>query len=150
MWLRYWSSYGEAMNQMNVKRSFVPAQVLPCLTVMSSLSRSWTSIDETNFSDLIAESRRGRTFVLGQINKRFICSGCYLRMYWTQVFSLLTRHAAPQNQERPGCSGEAEGVRRYPPTVWQGDESQLTTKGHVTLTLLSVMSLKNTLPTLFE
>lgn len=35
----------------------------------------------------------------------------------------LTRHAPPQNQERSGCSGETEGVRRHPSTLWQGDES---------------------------
>lgn len=40
--------------------SFDPAQVVPCLTVMISLSRSWSSVDETNFSDLIAEFSRGK------------------------------------------------------------------------------------------
>lgn len=32
----------------------------------------------------------------------------------------LNRYAASQNQERSGCSGEAEGVWWYPPTLWQG------------------------------
>lgn len=48
-----------------------------------------------------------------------------------KTFSVLTRYAAPQNQERPGRSGEAEGVRRHPPTLRQGDESM--TKGHLWL-----------------
>lgn len=78
-------------------------------------------------------------------------------MYMTYNFLLLNRHAAPQNQEGTGCSGEAEGVRRYPPTLWQGDERRLTTECHVFIvwplhvasTLLSMMS-SITLTTLFE
>lgn len=44
---------------------------------------------------------------------------------WTYIdlfFFVQNRDAAPQNQEGTGCSGEAEGVRRYPPSLWQGDE----------------------------
>lgn len=29
----------------------------------------------------------------------------------------VTRYAPSQNQERPGCSGETEGVRWYPSTL---------------------------------
>ena len=74
----------------------------------------------------------------------------YLNIYWTYKNPHLTRNAAPQNQERPGCSGEAEGVRRYPPTLRQGDW-RLATGAilypysvwplHVALTLLSMMTI---------
>ncbi len=46
--------------------SFDPAQIGPCLTVMSTLSRSWSSIDETNFSDLIAEFSKDKCLCLAK------------------------------------------------------------------------------------
>lgn len=58
--------------------------------------------------------------------------GSQLEMYCTDKCSLLTRYASPQNQERPGCSGETEGVRRYPPSLWQGDERH---KSHIKPTI---------------
>lgn len=71
--------------------------------------------DETQYTDLITEFSRNKRACLDNLmllKVTGIKPGCFS----------LTRHAAPQNQERPGCSGETEGVRRYPSTLWQGDE----------------------------
>ena len=68
------------------------------------LSRSWSSIDETNFTDLTTELSQGFVLVLGQMNIWYSWSWLFENIPNLQESSLLTRNAAPQNHERPGCS----------------------------------------------
>lgn len=94
---------------------------LPDLTVMSSLSRSWSVWwDNLYGSDCWVSWGFMRSYKWASHPAPWVT-------VWNSSHEYLfppDRHASPQNQERPGCSGEAEGVWRHPPTLWQGDWSQ--------------------------
>lgn len=111
----------------------------PDLTVMNSLSRSWSVWWDNQYgSDCWVSWGTTRSY-------KWV-SNWASKAPWVTIWNSANeylrspdRHASSQNQERPGCSGEAEGVWRHPPALWQGKSQTCKTTLNVYLMPLSVM-----------
>lgn len=103
---------------------FAQAQVVPAWQWWALYPEADLLMKQHNFTDLIAELSWG--FICAWTKQLIELHSVLHDDVWPYDNYVLNRHAAPQNKERTGCSGEAEGVWWYPPSLWQGDESLLT------------------------